>query len=225
MRQTKPILRLRFADCAKRTQLPEAGHCGGVGERTGRARGPMAQTKPICCRQGPARQTKPISVRAELELKSLQKQIYAVCARFTGSEKQSQKAVAGGRYSVVGWKSAALNEPNLGRLEWSRGPEGRKMQNEANSAHQDRARGCGMKGKCAKRSQLPEIEPKRWRWNPPPYAGHTCPAGHDRNRLPGDGLAAILRARVPPEGSYPLWGTCRKARIHAPGACRRSQIS
>ncbi len=27
--------------------------------------------------------------------------------------------------------------------------------------------------KDTKQSQLPEIEPKRWMWNPPPYAGHT----------------------------------------------------
>jgi hypothetical protein len=77
-------------DCAKRTQLPEAGHCGGVREQTGRARGPMAQTKPICCRQDRSRQTKPISVRPELELNPLQKESYAVCVRFTESAKQSQ---------------------------------------------------------------------------------------------------------------------------------------
>ena len=41
-------------------------------------------------RGGNLRETKPISVRAELELKSLQKKIYAVCARLTGSAKQSQ---------------------------------------------------------------------------------------------------------------------------------------
>jgi hypothetical protein len=28
-----------------------------------------------------------------------------------------------------------------------------------------------------KQSQLPQIEPKRWRWNPPPYAGHTLQDG------------------------------------------------
>jgi hypothetical protein len=81
----------------------------GLLRQTRRARQKSGSTEPTCdigpetrvetqlgdfCR---GRQTKPISERQELELNPLQKKIYAVGAGLTGSAKQSQKAVAGGR--------------------------------------------------------------------------------------------------------------------------------
>jgi hypothetical protein len=90
---------------------------------------PLRETKPIPAGgwddgRGPGVQTKPISVRPKLQLSHLRKKIYAMCARLTGAEKQSQfsrRCRSGDRRSQA---PGERNKPNFGRHPVGRSPEG-----------------------------------------------------------------------------------------------------